>query len=125
MILDTCALLFLPSGDQRLSPAAREKLALEKSLYFCSVSAFEIAMKWRDKQLELPMEPHQWVKAVSQKYALQEIPLDSELCASAALLRLHHRDPCDRFIIAAARRLHVPVITTDAKFASYDIEVIS
>jgi PIN domain nuclease of toxin-antitoxin system len=57
MILDTCALLFLPSGDPRLSQPTREKLARETTVWFCAISAFEIALKVRDGKLDLPMEP--------------------------------------------------------------------
>ncbi|MGV3531596.1 MAG: PIN domain-containing protein [Chthoniobacteraceae bacterium] len=60
-----------------------------------------------------------------EHYQLTEVPLDLELCTRAALLPLHHRDPCDRFIIAAAKRLQVPVVTMDRKFEAYGVEVIS
>jgi PIN domain nuclease of toxin-antitoxin system len=52
------------------------------------------------------------------------VPLDSGLCAAAALLPLIHRDPCDRFIIAAAKRLHAPIVTIDPKFRDYGVETI-
>lgn len=125
MILDTCALLFLPTDDSRLSVAARCRLRVEREVWFCSISAFEIAMKWRDNRLELPLPPEVWIRRMVEHYQLTEVPLDLELCTSAALLPLHHRDPCDRFIIAAAKRLQVPVVTMDRKFEAYGVEVIS
>ncbi len=125
MILDTCALLFLPSGDRRLSARARKRIAEAKTLWFCSISAFEIALKWRDDKLELPLQPQAWVRSVAKRYSLTEIGLDSNLCAAAALLPLHHRDPCDRFIIATAKQLRVPVVTIDTKFASYGVDIVS
>lgn len=125
MILDTCALLFLPTDDPRLSSATRSRLQLEREVWFCSVSAFEIAMKWRDSRLELPLPPEVWIRRVVERYQLTEVPLDLELCTNAALLPPHHRDPADRFIIAAAKRLQVPVVTVDRKFESYGVEVIS
>lgn len=124
MILDTCALLFLPSGDRRLSSTVRKRLAAERNVWFCAISSFEIALKWRDNQLELPLPPQQWLCAVAERYELSEVPLDTELCAAAALLPLHHRDPADRFIIAAAKRLQVPVVTIDPKFEAYGVEVV-
>jgi PIN domain nuclease of toxin-antitoxin system len=123
MILDTCALLFLPSGDRRLSAATRQRLAAQPTVWFCAISAFEIALKCQAGKLELPAKPQAWLQAVVQKYGLTEIPLDSELCAAAALLPPFHRDPCDRFIIAAARRLQAPVVTIDPRFAEYGVEV--
>ena len=125
MILDTCALLFLPSGDPRLSAAARDRLAREQTVHYCAISAFEIALKVRDKKLILPLKPDRWIRAVAERYGLAEVALDSDLCAAAAELPLIHRDPCDRFIIAAAKRLRVPVVTIDSRFGEYGVEVVS
>jgi len=59
------------------------------------------------------------------RYGLTEVVLDSSLCAASALLPQHHRNPCDRFIIAAAQRLAVPVVTIDPKFAGYGVSVVA
>jgi PIN domain nuclease of toxin-antitoxin system len=125
MMLDTCALLFLASGDRRLSSAARERLSKETARWFCAISSFEIALKYRQKKLELPFPPAQWLRKVSQRYVLSELPVDSALCLAAVTLPNHHRDPFDRFIIAAARRLDVPVVTIDPRFQEYGIEIVS
>ena len=125
MILDTCALLFLPSGDPRLSAPTRARLAREKVVWYCAISGFEIALKCRDHKLELPAAPDRWLQAVAARYGLTEIPLDTDLCVAAAQLPLIHRDPCDRFIIAAAKQLHVPVVTIDPRFPAYGIETLA
>jgi PIN domain nuclease of toxin-antitoxin system len=125
MILDTCALLFLPSGDPRLTPPTRERLASAASVFYCAISAFEIALKVRDKKLDLPLPPARWVRAVADRYGLVEVPLDTTLCVAATTLPLIHRDPCDRFIIAAAKNLRVPVVTIDPRFQEYGVEVIT
>ena len=125
MILDTCTLLFLASGDERLSADARHCLAHEPVRWYCAISSFEIALKHRQGKLELPMAPLPWLRALEARYDLTELPLDSELCAAATELPDHHRDPFDRFIIAAALRLRVAVVTIDAKFAPYGVEVVS
>jgi PIN domain nuclease of toxin-antitoxin system len=125
MILDTCALLFLASGDRRLSSAARERLSKQTFRWFCAISSFEIALKYRQKKLELPLPPSRWLQKMSQRYALTEIPLDSALCLAAVALPDHHRDPFDRFIIAAAIRLDVPVVTIDPHFRQYGVEIVS
>ncbi len=125
MILDTRALLFLPSGDPHLTSAARERLANEPTVFYCAISAFEIALKVRDDKLELPLPAERWLRAVAERYGLVEIPLDTKLCVAAAALPLIHRDPCDRFIIATAKQLRVPVITVDERFRAYGVEVVS
>lgn len=122
MILDTCALLWLPSGHAALSGAARERLAKAPTVWYCAISGFEIALKVRDDKLELPHEPAAWIKAVATRYGLTKIPLDAELCAAGPLLPPHHGDPCDRFIIAAALAKNMPVVTSDGRFADYGVE---
>ena len=122
MILDTCALLYLPSGDRRMSAGTRKRLAAERTVWFCAISAFEIAMKYRSGKLELPLTPSRWIAAVAKRYSLTEVPLDVALCSAAALLPPLHKDPCDRFIIATAKQLQVPVVTTDERFRHYGVE---
>lgn len=124
MILDTCALLFLANGDRRLSSPARERLAREPMRWYCAISSFEIALKHRQGKLTLPLVPLRWLRALEDRYGLTEIPLDAELCAAATQLPYHHRDPCDRFIIAAALHLRTPVVTIDPKFSPYGVEVV-
>jgi PIN domain nuclease of toxin-antitoxin system len=124
MILDTCALLFLASGDRRLSRSARERLTREPARWFCAISSFEIALKHRQGKLELPLAPLRWLRALEARYGLTELPVDSALCAAATELPYHHRDPFDRFIIAAALQLRVPVVTIDPKFLPYGVEVV-
>jgi PIN domain nuclease of toxin-antitoxin system len=125
MILDTCALLFLASGDRRLSRSMRDRLARETTRWYCAISGFELTLKQRQGKLELPTAPLEWLRELEVRYGLTEVPLDSALCVAAAELPHHHRDPCDRFIIAAALRLRVPVITIDTKFAAYGVEVLA
>ena len=125
VILDTCAVLFLASGDRRLSAATRKRMAVEPVRWLCTISGFEIAMKYRQGKLALPMHPMEWLRAVEERYSLSPLPLDTELCVSAAELPDHHRDPCDRFIIAAALRLRVAVVTVDDKFLPYGVDILS
>jgi PIN domain nuclease of toxin-antitoxin system len=125
MILDTCALLFLASGDARLSRPVRDRLAVEPTRWFCAISSFEIAIKHQQGKLELPLAPLQWIRELEVRYGLTELPIDSALCVAASELPHHHRDPFDRFIIAAALRFRVPVVTIDEKFAAYGVEVLA
>ena len=104
---------------------ARERLAGAATRWHCAISSFEIALKHQQGKLELPLSPLRWLQALEDRYSLSELSLDSALCAAAARLPPHDRDPCDRFIIAAALRLQVPVITSDPKFAPYGVEVVS
>jgi PIN domain nuclease of toxin-antitoxin system len=45
-------------------------------------------------------------------------------CITAARLPPIHDDPCDRFIIAAAKLHDLTVVTTDEQFEKYGVKVI-
>lgn len=124
MILDTCGLIFLADGSPRVSAATRALLSRQNQRWYCAITAFEIAQKYRAGKVGLPRPPSEWLADAITLYRLTEIPLDSTLCIAAAELPLHHRDPADRLIIAAALRLRVPVVTTDPHFAAYGVEVL-
>lgn len=125
MILDTCALLFLANGDRRLTAATRRRLGVLPARWFCAISTFEVALKQAAGKLSLPLPADVWMEDLADRYGLTEVVIDSALCAASAHLPWHHRDPCDRFIIAAAQRLAVPVVTIDPKFAAYGVTVIA
>jgi PIN domain nuclease of toxin-antitoxin system len=51
--------------------------------------------------------------------------LAPEHALAVASLPLHHRDPFDRLLIAQARAEALTVLTADARFAAYGVEVIN
>lgn len=124
LILDTCALLWLVSGDDNLSDAALLQIENASIVYVSSISAWEISLKYFKKQLILPMEPEEWFNHVINKHALVIYPLDISLMFRANTLPFHHRDPADRFIIATAIKENAAVVTGDNMFSKYDVRVI-
>ena len=125
MILDTCALLWLAEGGDRLSKAARDRIENAPVVYVSAISAFEIGVKCRSGKLILPMPAAEWFQAVVGHHGLAVQPLDWDVCIAAADLPPFHKDPCDRFIIAAAKMRHFPVVTTDTSFSEYGIEIFA
>lgn len=124
MILDTCALLWLAEGGGALGPEARARIATAPALWISAISGFEIGLKWAQGKLTLPVLPGEWLEAVRAHHDISVAPLDLAICVAATQLPQVHRDPCDRFIIATARHHRWPVVTGDATFCDYDVEVI-
>ena len=124
MLLDTCALLWLAAGGKALSPVARSRMGTADQLQVSAVTGFEIAVKYRSGKLKLPALPAEWLVTVLDHHGIEWVPLDLALCVAATELPLVHRDPCDRFIIATARAKGWPVVTADARFRDYGIEVV-
>jgi PIN domain nuclease of toxin-antitoxin system len=124
MILDTCGLIWLATGSKELSVQAREAISRADIVYVSTISAFEIGLKYARGELDLPCDPERWYLDVLSHHGLTEIPLDGRVAVASTKLPLLHRDPCDRFIIATAKLLHLPVVTGDGCFDGYGIEII-
>jgi len=124
MILDTCALLWLASGDKKLSRAALKEINAAAAVYVSAISGFEIAIKVARGKLKLPHAPQEWFEKIVEHHGLTILPLELNVCITAAQQPPLHNDPCDRFIIAAAKLHELTVVTTDEQFEKYGVTVI-
>lgn len=125
LVLDTCALLWLVSGDIRLSGDGREAIDRASLVYVSAISAWEISLKQIRGELELPMEARQWFETVVARHSLTAAPVDVAIACRANSLPFHHKDPADRIIIATALERSAAVVTADAQFSNYGIRVLS
>ena len=124
MILDTCALLWLASGDKKLSRAALKEINEAPAVYVPAICGFEIAIKVAKGKLKLPSPPQEWFEKVVEHHGLAVLPLELNVCITAAQLPAIHNDPCDRFIIAAAKLHDLTVVTADEQFEKYGVAII-
>jgi len=124
MILDTCALLWLVQGSDRLAAPVRRRINAEPVVYVSAISGFEVGIKHQKGKLVLPARPSQWFEAVIGHHNIQVLPLDLNVCIRATELPAIHADPCDRMIIATAERHKLPVVTADPIFLHYGVEVV-
>lgn len=124
ILLDTCALLWLVEGKDALKDSVRDQIDEAAVVLVSPITAWEISLKVARSELTLPSEPEVWFEAVLQAHDLELAPLNPEVLMLANRLPWHHRDPADRFIIATATLLKVPVITSDRRFNDYPVRVI-
>ena len=125
VMLDTCALLYLASGFDKLSTHARRVIDTALLVLVSPVSAWEISLKVRRGQLVLPLEPEEWFSKAIEQHQLDLLPLSPEILMAANRLPWHHKDPADRFIIASALLQKAVVVSTDESFGMYDIHLTS
>ena len=59
-----------------------------------------------------------------EHHGLAVLPLELNVAIAAAGLPPIHNDPCDRFIIAAAKLHDLTVVTTDGHFEKYGVTVM-
>jgi len=124
MLLDTCALLWLAYDQTRFSAGTLKKIDEAPIVFITSVSGFEIGLKYKAGKLKLPVPPREWISAILRHHDLGIIDLDIEISIKATELPPIHKDPCDRFIIAAALDRDLPVVTADQRFVDYGVKVL-
>lgn len=123
VLLDTHALIWLVTGDPRLSSTARKVFLDPANDLLCSaVTGFEIAVKYSLGKLYLTEPPALFIDNRIRNNGL--IPLSITLAHACRLadLPLHHRDPFDRLLIAQALLEQVPLLSADAAFDAYSVQ---
>ncbi len=125
MLLDTCAILWLGQGGGQLSQDALTRIDDAPVVYVSAISGFEIGIKVAKGKLTLPSRPAEWLATILEHHDLRELPVDLAAAVRATELPAIHADPVDRILIATAETHSLPVVTGDAVFARYGVDVIA
>lgn len=120
LLVDTHALLWWLADDPSLSPTAREAIADPTNEPLVSAaSVWEIAIKRGLGKLVAPDdlpdriadEGFAWLHITAQHaWHVRDLPM-------------YHGDPFDRLLVAQALIERVPIVTTDARFGEYGVDV--
>ena len=124
VLCDTCALIWLATGDAKLSRVARNVIRDAELLCFSSISIWEIARKVKTGELEIPVSPAMFADMLVKRYGMKELPLDNAIMLRSSALPEIHKDPADRFIIATALLNDCVIVTGDRRFPEYGVETI-
>jgi PIN domain nuclease of toxin-antitoxin system len=125
-LLDTQVWLWLGTAPERIRAAALEVLEDENNeILLSAVSSWEISIKYGLGKLSLPVPPHEYVPERIRLSGVTPIGVEHAEALAVAELPLHHRDPFDRLLIVQSRGLAAPLVTSDAVFARYDVELLS
>ena len=124
VLCDTCTLIWLATGDAKLSRKARIAIHEAELLCFSSISIWEIARKVKAGELEIPVSPAVFTNMLVKQYSMKELPLDNAVMLRSSALPEIHKDPADRFIIATALLNDCVVVTGDRRFQEYGVETI-
>ena len=124
LLVDTCAIIWLATGDRKLSKLARGAMCDAELLCFSSISIWEIARLVKAGDLELPVSPARLAELLVEQYEMKELPVSNSISLRASALPEFHKDPADRFIIATALINDLTGVTGDHRFAEYGVETI-
>ncbi|MDP3518012.1 MAG: type II toxin-antitoxin system VapC family toxin [Pseudohongiella sp.] len=125
IVLDTHVLLWWIGGDTQLSARARSAIHQEHNsaqgqILISAISAWEIAMLVEKGRLTLSMSVDDWLAAVAEVESVRFVPVDNATAIqSARLPGDFHKDPADRMIVALARHINAPLLTSDEKINAY------
>lgn len=124
-LLDTHAFLWFLYDDPRLSTAAATQIEDEAVKKVLSVaSLWEIVIKSQLGKLSLGMELETFFENHVVSRDLELLDIDLRHLLAYDKLPLIHRDPFDRLLIAQARVLGLPIVTSDPVFSQYEVQIV-
>jgi PIN domain nuclease of toxin-antitoxin system len=118
-LLDTHILIWLNSGDNRITKATLARLREADSVIYSAASAWEIAIKQSAGKLQ-SLQP---VSAYARKGRIPELPVTTRHAEIAGKLPLHHRDPFDRMLVAQAIAEDLTLVSADRRLKDYDVQI--
>lgn len=123
LLLDTGAWLAWTSAPAKLSQKAMRAITDEekdRGVVVSAVSVWEVALKAAAGKLELDRDVRQWVTFASSYPGLTVLPIEpADTLESTALPGDFQGDPIDRVLVALARRLDCPIVTSDKAIRAY------
>ena len=120
ILLDTHAIIWWATGDERLSRKARVTIADPETEVFMSIaSAWEIQIKASLAKITL----NESVDALSRSLIVDQgfrlIGIELNDVDHLSKLPNHHRDPFDRMLCAQAVHRDLTLVTKDSMLSSY------
>ena len=123
LLLDTHTLLWWLDGDRRLSRRARTAIADEGNQIFVSTaSAWELSTKARLGKLPGALDVATDVAGCLASQGFHELPISVLHAQRAGNLRIDHRDPFDRMLIAQGQIEDLPIVTNESVFDRFGVE---
>ena len=125
LLLDTHVWLWLQVSPERFSGTTLDLLAdTSNELWLSAASCWEMAIKYALGKLPLPAPPSEYVPSRMERSGTTALPVLPIHALMVAGLPSHHRDPFDRLLVAQAQHERVSLVTSDAVFRSYDIDIV-
>jgi len=119
-LLDSHILIWLDSGNSRLTKPVLEKLRYAEHRYLSAATAWELSLKQAAGKLQLGVS----VSSMLAIFRLDELPVRIAHGDRAAALPRHHGDPFDRMLVAQALEENLILVTADKRLAQYGTSVL-
>jgi PIN domain nuclease of toxin-antitoxin system len=125
LLLDTQALLWWLGKSRRLGRQAHDAIAdPESDIWVSAAAVWEIVIKMALGRLTITEPPEVCIPREMDQLGFQPLSVSIGHALAVRLLPLHHADPFDRILIAQARTEGLTVVTSDAIFNQYPVNVL-
>jgi len=123
LLLDTHALIWAVTLDDKLSDKAKELiLDADNELYLSVASIWEMSIKASLGKLILQQPIEQIINEQVQINGLNILNIEAAHALAVASLPWHHRDPFDRLIITQSKLEKLTLVSCDAAMDAYEVE---
>jgi PIN domain nuclease of toxin-antitoxin system len=125
ILIDTQIFLWLFGFSSRISSNVLQLLKdPNNKIYFSSVSAWEIAIKYGNGKLQLPDAPEIYIPNRLKRANFLWLEISHEHTLAVANLPQIHRDPFDRLLITQANTEKLMLLSGDNIFNKYAVNLI-
>ena len=120
LLLDTRTFLWIAGGGRVLPPAvAAAYQSQDNEVYLSVASVWEIAIKYAQGRLPLPVPPHLLVAEERARRGLTSLAIDEESALHITKLPPLHGDPFDRLLVSQAIVHGMTILTPDPIIGRY------
>jgi PIN domain nuclease of toxin-antitoxin system len=125
LLLDSHAFIWWRDEPNKLSPTAFTEISDPNNNVFLSVAAvWELQIKTALNKLTIKGALENAVKDEQQNNGFQILPVNLSHALYLENLSLHHKDPFDRLLIAQAIVENMTLVSADANFANYQVNLL-
>jgi PIN domain nuclease of toxin-antitoxin system len=117
LLLDTHALIWFLAGDARLRPRARAEIEADDAVVMVSAaSAMEVTTKYRLGKLPEASAIVDDFESSMREFGFQGLHISIRHAQIAGSLRIAHKDPFDRLLIAQSLLEGLTLVSNEAAF---------
>jgi PIN domain nuclease of toxin-antitoxin system len=122
LLLDTHAFIWYSENDSKLPESIKTEIETADRVYISIASLWEIAIKLSIGKLSLRSN-YESIEASLAPAGIILLPISFADTVRVMNLPLHHRDPFDRILIAQAINNSLTLVSCDAAFTAYPIQL--
>jgi PIN domain nuclease of toxin-antitoxin system len=122
LLLDTHAFIWYSENDPKLPESIKIDIENADRVYLSIASLWEIAIKLSIGKLSLRSN-YESIEASLEPARIELLPISFADTVRVMNLPLHHRDPFDRILIAQSINHSLTLVSCDASFTAYPIQI--